>query len=163
DRAGRHPGLRPKRLGPGPHPRPAGGHHAVSTADHAAVLGSRPPDGRQHPTATAAAPSRFVACSRRDGSGNVGRIADFGLQIANWQMQIANWAQAWCWMLAPRMAPVTFPRGGYESRAVCTVNMSWDVHMPRRDTDELTFENTQVLNLVQAMLGSVSPNMRAIS
>ena len=35
--------------------------------------------------------------------------------------------------------------------------------MPRRDPEELAAENAHVLNLVQAMIGLISPNMRAVS
>lgn len=35
--------------------------------------------------------------------------------------------------------------------------------MPRRNPVELAFENARVLDLVQAMLGAISPNMRAVS
>lgn len=35
--------------------------------------------------------------------------------------------------------------------------------MLERVADELTFENTQVLYLVQAMIGDISPNIRAVS
>lgn len=35
--------------------------------------------------------------------------------------------------------------------------------MMKRDPAELDFENAQVLNLVQAMCGLISPNMRAVS
>ena len=35
--------------------------------------------------------------------------------------------------------------------------------MPERDPAEVVAENAHVLNLVQAMLGFISPNMRAVS
>ncbi|WP_169979132.1 hypothetical protein, partial [Tautonia rosea] len=35
--------------------------------------------------------------------------------------------------------------------------------MPACDSAELAFENARVLDLVQAMFGAISPNMRAIS